>query len=101
VVIGYGEQKKSLTTGAISSVKADELKTVSVGRIDQALQGRTSGVNVVPNSGSPGSGTKIRIRGTSSNGSSDPLYIIDGVRTGAGGMDYLSPNEIASIEVLK
>lgn len=101
VVIGYGEQKKSLTTGAISSVKSDELKTVSVGRIDQALQGRTAGVSITPNSGSPGAGTKIRIRGTSSNGSSDPLYIIDGVRTGAAGMDYLSPNDIASIEVLK
>ncbi len=101
VVIGYGEQKKSLTTGAISSIKSDELKTVSFSRVDQALQGRTAGVNITPNSGSPGAGTKIRIRGTSSNGNSDPLYIIDGVRTGAGGMDYLSPNEIASIEVLK
>ncbi len=101
VVIGYGEQKKSLTTGAISSVKAEELQTVSNGRIDQALQGRTPGVNVVPNSGSPGSGTKIRIRGASTNGNADPLFIIDGVRSGAGGMDYLSPSEIESIEVLK
>ena len=101
VVVGYGEQKKSLTTGAISSVKAEELETVSVGRIDQALQGRTAGVNITPTSGSPGSGTKIRIRGVSSNGASDPLFIIDGVRTGAAGMDYLSPNDIASIEVLK
>ncbi|UII20651.1 SusC/RagA family TonB-linked outer membrane protein [Fulvivirga ligni] len=101
VVVGYGTQKKSLTTGAISSVKADELKTVSAGRIDQALQGRTSGVNIVRNSGSPGSGTKIRIRGVSSNGGTDPLFIIDGVRTGAAGMDYLSPSEIESIEVLK
>ncbi|MBU2887955.1 TonB-dependent receptor [Gilvimarinus agarilyticus] len=101
VVIGYGEQKKSLSTGAISSVKAQELQTVSTGRIDQALQGRTAGVSIRPTSGSPGSSTKIRIRGISSNGGSDPLFIIDGVRTGAGGMDYLSPNDVESIEVLK
>ncbi|PIB36211.1 SusC/RagA family TonB-linked outer membrane protein [Reichenbachiella sp. 5M10] len=101
VVIGYGEQKKSLSTGAISSVKAQELQTVSTGRIDQALQGRTPGVSIRPTSGSPGASTKIRIRGVSSNGGSDPLFIIDGVRTGAAGMDYLSPNDVESIEVLK
>lgn len=101
VVIGYGAQKKSLVTGAISSVKADELQTVSTARIDQALQGRTAGVAITPNSGSPGAGTKIRIRGAGSNGNSNPLYIIDGVRTGADGMDYLSPNDVASIEILK
>ncbi|MBT1705730.1 SusC/RagA family TonB-linked outer membrane protein [Chryseosolibacter indicus] len=101
VVVGYGEQKKSLLTGAISSVKAEELQTVSVGRVDQALQGRTAGVAITPTSGSPGSGTKIRIRGTSSNQSADPLFIIDGVRTGASGMDFLSPNDIASMEILK
>ncbi|MDW7691546.1 TonB-dependent receptor [Flammeovirgaceae bacterium SG7u.111] len=101
VVIGYGEQKKSLTTGAISSVKAEELENVSVSRVDQALQGRTAGVYIKPTSGSPGSGTKIRIRGTASNGGSDPLFIVDGVRTGSAGMDYLSPSDIESIEILK
>lgn len=101
VVIGYGSQKKSLVTGAISSVSADDLETVSNSRIDQALQGRTSGVSITPTSGSPGSPTKIRIRGISSNGNADPLFIIDGVRTGAEGMDFLSPNDVQSIEVLK
>jgi TonB-dependent starch-binding outer membrane protein SusC len=101
VVVGYGEQKKSLVTGAISSVKAEELQTVSVGSIDQAIQGRTAGVNMAPNSGQPGSGTRIRIRGIGSNGNSNPLFIIDGVRTGTDGMDYLNPQDIASIEVLK
>jgi TonB-dependent starch-binding outer membrane protein SusC len=101
VVVGYGVQQKSLVTGAISSVKAEELQTVSTSRIDQALQGRTSGVSITPTSGSPGAGTKIRIRGTSTNGNADPLFIIDGVRTGAAGMDYLSPNDVQSIEVLK
>jgi len=101
VVVGYGEQKKSLVTGAISSVKAKELNTVSYGRIDQALQGRTAGVNVQSSSGSPGAGTKIRIRGVGSSGNNDPLFIIDGVRTGAAGMDYLAPSDVESIEVLK
>lgn len=99
IVVGYGQQKKSLVTGAISSVKADELATVSSTRIEQALQGRTAGVTVLPASGSPGSGMRVRIRGTGSNGSSEPLYIVDGVR--AGGIEYLDPSEIASVEVLK
>lgn len=99
VVVGYGTQKKSLVTGAISSVKASEIATVSSSRIEQALQGRTAGVTVLPVSGSPGSGMRVRIRGTGSNGTSEPLYIIDGVR--AGGIEYLDPSEIASVEVLK
>jgi TonB-dependent starch-binding outer membrane protein SusC len=101
VVVGYGEQKKSLVTGAISSVRADELTTVSVGSIDQAIQGRTSGVQISPNSGQPGAASRIRIRGTGTNGNPNPLFIIDGVMTGAAGMDYLNPNDIQSIEILK
>ncbi|MGV3528252.1 MAG: carboxypeptidase-like regulatory domain-containing protein, partial [Flavisolibacter sp.] len=99
VVIGYGTQRRAAVTGAISSVRADELNTVSTGRIDQALQGRTAGVNIVPSSGAPGSGMSIRIRGTGSNGNSNPLYIVDGVRTG--GIDTLDPSEIATIDALK
>jgi len=99
VIIGYGQQKKSLITGAISSVKQKELETVSSTRIDQALQGRMAGVLVLPTSGQPGAGLNIRIRGVSSNRNSNPIYIIDGIR--AGGIEYLDPSEIASIEVLK
>lgn len=99
IVVGYGQQKKSLVTGAISSVRAEQLATVSSTRIEQALQGRTAGVVILPSSGQPGSGMKVRIRGTGSNRSSEPLYIIDGVR--AGGIEYLDPSEIASIEILK
>lgn len=99
IIIGYGQQKKSLVTGAISSVRAEELENVSNIRIDQALQGRTSGVQVVPTSGQPGAGLNIRIRGTGSNRNSSPLYIIDGVR--AGGIESIDPSEIASIEILK
>ena len=99
VVVGYGTQRRAAVTGAISSVKAEQLATVSSARIDQALQGRTAGVMVMPISGAPGAGLRIRIRGTGSNAGSDPLYIVDGVRTG--GIDNLDPSEIASIEVLK
>lgn len=99
VVIGYGEQQKSLLTGAISSIDAEQISNTSTLRVEQALQGRTAGVNVLSNSGSPGSGLQVRIRGTGSNGNSSPLYIVDGIRTG--GIEYLDPSEIASIEVLK
>jgi TonB-linked SusC/RagA family outer membrane protein len=99
VVIGYGVQKKSLVTGAISSIKSEHLQTVSSTRIDQALQGRTAGVQILPTSGQPGAGLNIRIRGTGSNRSSSPLIIIDGVR--AGGIESIDPNEVGSIEILK
>ena len=99
VVVGYGVQKKSLVTGAISSVKADDIENTSVTRAEEALQGKTSGVQVIPLSGSPGAGMNIRIRGYSSNSSSNPIYIVDGIKTGDIG--YLDPNDIASMEVLK
>ena len=99
VVIGYGQQKKSLVTGAISSIKADQLQNVSSTRIEQAIQGRVAGVQIIPTSGQPGSGLSIRIRGTGSNRNANPLFIIDGVR--AGGMESIDPMDIASIEILK
>lgn len=99
IVVGYGQQRKSLVTGAISSIKSEQLATVSTTRLEQALQGRTAGVTVLPSSGQPGAGMKVRIRGTGSNRANEPLYIIDGVR--AGGIEYLDASEIASIEILK
>jgi TonB-linked SusC/RagA family outer membrane protein len=99
VVVGYGQQRKSLVTGAISSIKAEQLNTVSSTRIEQALQGRAAGVNILPSSGQPGAALKVRIRGTGSNRGNEPLYIIDGVR--AGGIEYIDPAEIGSIEILK
>lgn len=99
IVIGYGQQKKSLVTGAISSIKADQLNTVSNTRIEQALQGRIAGVAILPTSGQPGSGLSVRIRGTASNGNTGPIFIIDGIKSG--GMESIDPSEIASIEVLK
>lgn len=99
VVVGYGVQKKSLVTGAISSIKADDIVNLSITRPEQALQGKTAGVQVISAGGSPGAGMKVRIRGVSTNGSSNPLYIVDGVKSGD--INYLDPNDIQSMEVLK
>ncbi|WCT11428.1 TonB-dependent receptor [Mucilaginibacter jinjuensis] len=101
VVIGYGTQKKSVVTGAISHVGAKDIQDQQVTRIDQALQGRTSGVNVVQSSGAPGSSPTIRIRGITSINNSNPLYVIDGVVVLNGGLDNVNPNDVESIEVLK
>jgi TonB-linked SusC/RagA family outer membrane protein len=103
VVVGYGTQKKSVVTGAISSVKAKDLEKVSPGRVEQALQGRVSGVTVAQNSGQPGSASTIRVRGvtTFGDGGNNPLWVVDGVVVDAGGIGYLNQNDIESIEVLK
>ncbi|GHU56446.1 SusC/RagA family TonB-linked outer membrane protein [Bacteroidia bacterium] len=99
VVVGYGVQKKSVVTGSISSIKAEDMMNSANTRPEQALQGKTSGVQIISSSGAPGSSMKIRIRGYSSNGSSEPLYIVDGLRTDD--ISGLEPGNIASMEVLK
>src|SRR5690606_15823886 len=100
VVVGYGEQKKSVVTGAISSVKSKDLENMPVMRLEHSLQGRTSGLTITSNSGQPGAPATVRIRGTTTIGDSDPLYIVDGVQIG-GGIEYLNQADIESIEVLK
>lgn len=99
VVIGYGVQKKSDVTGAVSQVKSSDLENRSVTTVGHALQGKTSGVSVLQTSGAPGSGTSIRIRGYSSNSSSDPLYIVDGLSVSS--INYLDPENVESMEILK
>lgn len=99
VVIGYGTQKKKVVTGAIASVSSDEITSTSVLRVDQAMQGRTAGVQVTNLSGQPGEAPTIRIRGAGTTGNADPLYIVDGLAVG--GIDYLNPGDIESIDVLK
>ena len=101
VVVGYGTQKKSVVTGAISSVKASDLEDQPVYRVEDALQGRTSGVTVIASSGQPGAAPTVRVRGTTSINNSDPLYVVDGVPLDDGGFDYLNASDIESIEVLK
>ncbi|RXK46585.1 SusC/RagA family TonB-linked outer membrane protein [Aquirufa rosea] len=109
VVIGYGTQKKSDLTGSVSSIKTDQLMERPATSLNQALSGRMAGVQVSTNSGRPGGRTTVRVRGFSSiNSSNNPLYVVDGVMLPQGTMnqfssaiDYLNPNDIVSVEVLK
>ncbi len=120
VVIGYGSVKKSDATGAVVSVGADDFNKGVISSPEQLLQGRAAGVQITSSSGEPGSGINMRIRGTSSvrNGN-NPLFVVDGVPlsggdSGGGGADaglgsstarnplnFLNPNDIASIDILK
>lgn len=101
VVVGYGIQKKSVVTGAISSVRASDLENQPINRVEQALQGRTSGLTVAASSGQPGSSSTIRIRGLTTLGNNNPLWVVDGVVVDNGGIGYLNQSDIESIEVLK
>lgn len=101
VVVGYGIQKKSVVTGAISSVRAKDLEDMPITRLEQALQGRTSGVTIAQSSGQPGSGATVRVRGITSFNNNDPLWVVDGVVVDNGGIGYLNQYDIESIEVLK
>lgn len=111
VVVGYGTQRRSDVTGAISSVDVSKLAGTPLRSVDQALQGRVAGVSFVQNSGMPGAGAAIRIRGGNSiNGSNEPLYVIDGVpvfadqggdATSLNPLNSISPSDIESIEILK
>lgn len=99
VVIGYGTQKKKVVTGSIASVGAEEITATPALRVEQALQGRTAGVQVTNQSGQPGEQPTIRIRGAGTTGNADPIYVVDGMVVG--GIDYLNPGDIESIDVLK
>ena len=98
VVVGYGVQKKKLVTGATVEVKGDDIQKMNTTQVLGALQSKTPGVNIQANSGQPGDGFKISIRGAGTNGSTTPLYIIDGV---AGDINNLNPADIDRIDVLK
>ncbi len=126
VVIGYGTQRRQDVNGAVSSVKAEDIANIPQTSVDQLLQGRAAGLTVTNNSGQPGSSTSVRIRGiTSLTGSSEPLYVIDGVpisgdannqstsgqsplqnfngsgQSSVSPLSAINPNDIASIDVLK
>lgn len=100
VVIGYGTQKKSVVTAAIAKVSAEDLAGTAPVRMDNALKGLAAGVQVTSSSGQPGAAARIRIRGTGTINTSDPVYVVDGLPI-EGGLDYINPNDIQSIEVLK
>lgn len=99
VVIGYSTSTKKEITGAVSIVKADEIEALNPNRLEQALQGQSAGVQISSQSGSPGGGFNIRIRGISSNGNNNPLILVDGVRYED--LSALDPSSIESINVLK
>lgn len=121
VVIGYGSRKRAEVTSSISSVNAKELRDLPVAGIDQALQGKVAGVTVTSNSGQPGGGVSLKVRGVTTINSNDPLIVIDGVpfvsntkfssgyaglggsdgQTGNSVMATLNPNDIESIDILK
>lgn len=116
VVVGYGAMRRSDLTGSLASIKVDETTASHSNSLDQLLQGAASGVEVISNSAAPGAGVSIRIRGmTSLNGSSEPLYVVDGVimtdavsgditsqmAEESNGLMGLNPQDIASIEILK
>lgn len=109
VVVGYGSTRRKDLTGSVSSVSAEEMRNAVASTFDQVLQGRTAGVMVMKNSGKPGAGVSIQIRGVNTlQSSSEPLYVIDGVPISADSDDgitnplaTLNPNDIQSIDILK
>ena len=116
VVVGYGTQERREITGAVSSVKSEEIERLAIQSLDQALQGKAAGVLVTQNSGEPGGNLSVRIRGVGSFGNNEPLYVIDGFpvfndngRVGSAGFSdnqfnslaMLNPKDIESIEILK
>ncbi len=99
VVVGYGTQRKSDLTGAISSVKGKDLQGISSGSVDQILEGKISGVQVTPTSGRPGEAAIIRIRGVGTLNDASPLFVVDGLLLND--ISFLNNNDIESVEVLK
>lgn len=102
VVVGYGTQQKSKTTGSIAHLKADDISNIPVASFEQAIAGQLPGVQVMQQSGTPGKSATIKIRAASSiTAGTEPLYVIDGFPTSSDDMSNLNPEDIASIDVLK
>lgn len=114
VVVGYGTQKKTDITGSVASVSQDRIKDLPVSGIDQALKGQVAGMNITQNTGSPGGGVTVRIRGNNSiTAGNNPLYVIDGFPVSGGGrgtdgvpgagnpLNTINPSDIESVDVLK
>ncbi|MBP1669971.1 MAG: SusC/RagA family TonB-linked outer membrane protein, partial [Bacteroidetes bacterium] len=101
VVIGYGTMKKSDLTGAVASVSSEDIKQNIGSGIDQALQGRTAGVTVTTNSGSPGASPSVRIRGMGTITNPNPFFVVDGMPVSSESVGSINPGDIESMEVLK
>ena len=101
IIVGYGSSRNKELTGAAAKIKGEDIEKLNLSRMDQALQGQISGVNISTNSGSPGGSSSIRIRGLSTFGDNDPLILVDGVVYDSDGLNALNPSDIESINVLK
>lgn len=107
IVVGYGKMKRSDLTGSVVSVTADDISKSISTSLDQALQGRAAGVSVTQNSGAPGGGISVSIRGTNSFSGNEPLYVIDGIpidgntRDNSSALSSINPSDIVSMEILK
>jgi TonB-linked SusC/RagA family outer membrane protein len=99
VVVGYGTQQRSDLTGSISSVDSEDISNVPTSNMQDALQGKVSGIQISPSSGSPGSQPTVRIRGVGTLNNASPLYVVDGMLLSD--ISYLNPSDIESIQVLK
>ncbi len=107
VVVGYGTMKRSDLTGAVTSVTAEDMAKSVNTSLDQALQGRAAGVNVISNSGAPGGGISVSIRGVNSFNGNEPLYVIDGIPISgqssgnSSALSNINPSDIVTMEILK
>ena len=102
VVVGYGEQKRTTITGAVTSVKGDVIQQAPVTNLSNALTGRLPGTIFINRSGEPGNdASQIRVRGTNTTGNPNALIVIDGIANRTGGLDRLNPADIESISILK
>jgi TonB-linked SusC/RagA family outer membrane protein len=99
VVVGYGTMKKKDLTGSVTTVKAEDLTRDAAFSVRKSLQGKAAGVHVTQNSGAPGKPVTVRVRGVGTINASDPLYVLDGIPIN--GIDFLNPNDIESISILK
>ena len=102
VVVAYGVRKKGTIAGSVSTIKSEKMENVPAAGFDQALQGQTPGLSVIPNSGEPSKAAVFQIRGTNSiNSGTSPLFILDGVPISSSDFNTISPGDIESISVLK
>jgi TonB-linked SusC/RagA family outer membrane protein len=107
IIVGYGSQKKQDLTSSISSISAKDLKGIPTISTDALLQGKAAGVQVMTNTGAPGSTVSVKIRGVITTGDAQPLYVVDGMPMSSGGGDNafginsLNPNDIESVQILK
>src|SRR5256885_4152586 len=99
VVTGYGTQQRRDVTGAMASVKAEDITPIAAPSVDQMLQGRVAGVQVIPSSGKPGDNAVIRIRGIGTLNDASPLYVVDGMLLND--ISFVNPSDILSVDVMK